>query len=302
VQLTDGGNTLRFTTASWNKGAAAMELVGGAVIEDGSPENPGSRRVSQRIFYSDGSSTLVDVGVFEYHGGTHSHFHLENFARYTLQPFNAPGGSERTSAKVSFCLLDNSKVNTRLPNAPKRPVYELCNPSVQGISVGWGDTYGYLLDGQSFDFTDNPSGDYLLTIEVNPVVNGHRTLFESNYNDNVACTLVRIDRSVLSVQLLDTTCNPPTGSVGVSSISPNALLVGSQALVTIRGSGFSNGIDVHFSNGSGKVPVVSNVQIAADGTTLTASVKVPTGGSSSDPVWDLHVGSAVLPNAFTVLR
>ena len=26
------------------------------------------------------------------------------------------------------------------------------------------------------------------------------------------------------------------------------------------------------------------------------------GGNSSDPVWDLHVGSGVLPNAFTVTR
>jgi len=113
VQLTDGGNILRFSTTSWNKGAAAMELVGGDIIEDGTPDNPGSRQVSQRIFYSDGSSALVDVGIFEYHGGTHNHFHLENFARYALQPINAPGGSERTSAKVSFCLLDNTKINTR---------------------------------------------------------------------------------------------------------------------------------------------------------------------------------------------
>ena len=197
----------------------------------------------------------------------------------------------------SFCLLDNMKVNTRLPNAPKRPVYEVCNPSVQGISVGWGDTYGYWLDGQSFDFTGNPSGDYLLTVEVNPLGN----LFESDYSDNISCALLRIDRSQLLVQVLDTTCNPPLGNVTVDWISPAAVRAGSQATVTIQGSGFTSGIDVSFSGGSGKTPAVKNVQVLGD-SMITATVTVASGGSQADPVWDLHVGSAVLPNTFTVLR
>jgi hypothetical protein len=297
VRLTDGGNTLRFTTTSWNRGAGPMELVGGEIIEDGDPENPGKRRVYQRIFKADGTSTLAEVGIFEYHGGTHNHFHLENFARYTLQPVNAPGGSQRSSAKVSFCLIDNTKVNTRLPNAPKKPRYELCSFDIQGISVGWGDTYGYALDGQSFDFTGNPSGDYLLKVEVNPLGN----LFESNTADNISCALLRIDRSLLSVQTLDTACNPTSGAVTIESITPVSLRLGSQATVTILGSGFSSGIDVHFSGGSGKAPVVSNIQVIS-GATMTATVTVASGGSQADPVWDLNVGSAVLPNAFTVLR
>ena len=69
IQLTDGGNTLRFSTESWNRGAGPMELVGGEIIQDGTPDNPGTRRVNQRIFNADGSSTLVEAGIFEYHGG-----------------------------------------------------------------------------------------------------------------------------------------------------------------------------------------------------------------------------------------
>lgn len=297
IQLTDGGNTLRFTTASWNRGAGPMELVGGEIIQDGTPDSPGSRRVYQRIYHADGTSGLIEVGIFEYHGGTHSHFHFENYARYALQPVDAPGGSARTSAKVSFCLLDNTKVNTRLPNAPKKAVYETCNPSIQGISVGWGDTYGYWLDGQAFDVTSNPSGDYLLTVEVNPL----GTLFESTRADNMACVLVRIDRSQLSVQVLDTTCNPSNNAVTIDSISPGSMRAGSPTTVTILGSGFTGGIDIHFAAGSGKTPTVSNVQVLSD-TLISATVSVASGGSQADPVWDLHVGSAVLPNAFTVIR
>lgn len=297
VQLTDGGNTLRFSTTSWNRGAAPMELVGGEIIEDGTPDSPGSRVVYQRIFAADGSSRLVSVGTFEYHGDNHNHFHLEDYARYTLQPVNAPGGSQRTSSKVSFCLLDNAKINTRLPNAPKKPVYETCNPYVQGISVGWGDTYASFLEGQSFDFSGNPSGDYLLKIDVNPLGN----LFESNYTDNVSCALLRIDVNAQSVQVLDTTCNATYGQITVNSITPNSIRAGSQSSVTISGSGFGNGINVHFENGSGKIPVVSNV-VVVDASTITATVTIATGGSTADPVWDLHVGTAVLPNALTVVR
>ena len=173
---------------------------------------------------------------------------------------------------------------------------------MQGISVGWGDIYNYTLDGQSIDFTGNPTGDYLLTIEVNPKDSqGVRHLVESNTTNNIACVLIHIDVIALSVQVLDTTCNPSYSAVSVSAISPNSARPGSQAFVLISGTGFGDGIDVHLANGSGKVPVVSNVQVTSD-TTITATITVPSGGASSDPVWDLHVGPAALPDAFTVLR
>jgi len=303
VQLTDGGNTLRFSASSWNRGAGPMELNGGEIISPGTPTEPGQQRVYQRIYQVDGTSRLVEAGIFEYHGGNHNHFHFEDFAQYTLTPVNAPGGTARTSQKVSFCLLDNLKVNTRLPNAPKKAVYETCNPFVQGISVGWGDIYASFLDGQSIDFTGNPSGDYLLTIEVNPIsnVDGVRHLVESNTTDNIACALVRINVTALTAQVIDTTCNPSYGVVTVASMSPSTLRAGSQTTVTILGTGFGNGIDVHFDHGSGKVPVASNIQVVSD-TKITATVTVPSGAISSDPVWDLHVGPAVLADALIVTR
>jgi hypothetical protein len=296
VQLADGGNTLRFSTATWNKGAGPMELVGGEVLTPGSPTDPGTQNVYQQIYRTDGSIRRELVGVFEYHGGTHNHFHLENYARYTLQPVNAPGGSNRTGAKVSFCLLDNTKINTHLPNAAKRAVYTTCNPDIQGISVGWGDTYRYYLDGQSFDFTGNPSGDYLLKVEGNP----NRNLIESDYTDNVSCALVRVDRTVLSATVIGTSCNNGS-AVRLTEISPSSVTAGSSVPVVIKGFGFQSGMNVTFENGSGKVPVAGNV-VVIDENMITANVSVAVGGSNSDPVWDVRVGSAVLLNSFTVIR
>jgi lysyl oxidase len=296
VQLVSGPNglELRFSTTSWNRGAGPMELMGGDVTNPGTPENPGDQEVIQNIYRTDGSVRQKVVGVFEYHGGTHSHFHFENYARYTLQPVNVQG-TVGNGAKVSFCLLDNAKINTRLPNAAKHPIYQTCNPDIQGISVGWGDTYRYYLDGQSVPFGNNPSGDYLLIIEVNP----QRQLEESNYSDNTACALVRVDVSALTTNVIGTSCNS-SSSVTITEIVPNSIRAGSTGGVVIHGSGFATGMSVTFENGSGKTPIASIQTLTND--TITATVTVPSGGSSADPVWDLRVGPTMKPDAFTVAR
>lgn len=286
------GLELRFSTTSWNKGAGPMELVGGAIIDDGTPDNPGLREVWQQIYRSDGTIRKELVGQFEYHGGTHSHFHLEDYAAYTLIPVGP--GAQTVGEKVSFCLLDNIKVNTRLPNAAKRPVYTTCNPDIQGISVGFGDIYRYYLDGQSLPFGDNPSGDYLIKIQTNP--NGN--LFESNYSDNVACTRVRVDREAMTVAVVGTSCTIATATI--SEIVPASVRAGSSVGVVIHGSGFTSAMKVTFENGSGKVPVATVTSVTDD--TIVATVSVASGGSASDPVWDLRVGDALLPDAFTVIR
>ena len=86
----------------------------------------------------------------------------------------------------------------------------------------------------------------------------------------------------------------------MSSITPNSGQVGTTASVTIKGSGFTPGIAVGFEGGAGPTPSANNV-IVLDANTIVATVTIKNGGSSRDRVWDLRVGSAVLPNAFTVL-
>jgi hypothetical protein len=128
--LVQGGTTLRFSTTTWNSGDGPLELIAGET-------GPAGQNVYQRVYLSDGGYYDRLAGTFEWHPA-HNHFHFGDYAEYMLQPINAPGGSQRTGRKTTFCVMDTTKVNTRLSGAPKRPVYASCGSTFQGMSVGWG--------------------------------------------------------------------------------------------------------------------------------------------------------------------
>jgi hypothetical protein len=279
------GTQLRFSVTSWNKGAGRLELRAGERDSTSLKQN-----VYQRVYRTDGSYYDNLAGTFVWHP-EHNHFHFENYAIYTLQPINAPGGSVRTSSKTTFCIMDTTPVNTSLPSAPASAVYTTCSSSVQGMSVGWGDTYGWNLAGQSFDFTGNPSGDYKLIVEVDP----QKRLLEIDDSDNTACALLRINVANSTVQVLSSGCDTV-----VSSIQPNSVRQGSGVGVTIKGAGFVNGMGVTFENGSGAPPTASKVTVV-DANTITADVTVKKGGPKSTRFWDVRVGSGELFDGFMVL-
>jgi len=292
----NGGTKLVFSTTSWNSGLGPMELVA-----DAGDSTSLTQQVKQRVYSSDGSYQDSSAGVVEYHP-EHGHFHFDNYALYTLQPVNAPGGSQRTGSKTTFCLMDTTKVNTGLPGAPGSAVYTTCGASRQGISVGWGDRYGYNLPGQSLNFTGNPNGDYLLKIEIDP----QKRLLETNNDDNTSCVLLRVNNR--AVQVLGTSCDTSGGggsggggAVTVSGISPTSVSAGGSVDVTISGSGFASGVGVSFENGAGGTPIASNITVL-NANTITARVTVKSGGPPRDRVWDVRVGSGVLDNGFTVVR
>jgi len=291
VQDMSGAPQLMFSATTWNNGDGPLVLVAGET-------DPATlkQKVYQRVFLSDGTFYDRVAGDFVWHP-SHNHFHFEDYAVYTLQPFNAPGASARTSAKTSFCVMDNTAVDTTLPRAPNKPVYVICGNAMQGMSVGWGDTYTNQLPGQSIDLTGLPDGDYKLIIEADP----KKRLLEINESDNSSCVLLRIGVNSLSLNVLDSTGCSSTGStVAVSSITPDTAPQGSITPVIIKGSNFAAGIGVSFENGSGARPEASNVTVI-DSTTITATVTVKTGGGPrSDRVWDVRVGSDVLFNGFAV--
>jgi Lysyl oxidase len=290
VQDMSGAPQLLFSATTWNNGDGPLVLVAGET-------DPATlkQKVYQRVFLSDGTFYDRVAGDFVWHP-SHNHFHFEDYAVYTLQPFNAPGASARTSAKTSFCVMDNTAVDTTLPRAPNKPVYVICGNAMQGMSVGWGDTYTNQLPGQSIDLTGLPDGDYKLVIEADP----KKRLLEINESDNSSCVLLRIGVNSLSLNVLDSTGCSSTGSTAaVSSITPDTAPQGSITPVTIKGSNFAAGIGVSFENGSGARPVASNVTVV-DSTTITATVTVKTGGPKNDQVWDVRVGSGLLPNGFAV--
>jgi hypothetical protein len=289
ANLSTGGTQLRFSMRSWNKGLGPLELVAGEVVSNG-------QNVYQRVYHSDGSHEDYWAGTFVYHPA-HSHFHFNDYALYRLEPINAPGGSPKSGAKTTFCVMDTNMVDTSLPGAPQNAVYTTCGTTRQGMSVGWADTYGYLLEGQSINITGNPSGDYCLSIQIDPKAR----LLESDDTDNVASSLLRIDVERLTVTVLDDTgCSPGGGEVVVAGISPNSGKVGSTVPVTITGSGLAPGMSVSFENGSGPPPTAHNIVVVND-TTIQATVTVKKGKPGKDPVWDVRVGSGALPSGFKVL-
>jgi hypothetical protein len=44
--------------------------------------------------------------------------------------------------------MDTDRVDGDLPGSPLTPVYNTCGRTVQGMSIGWGDSYGYYLPDQ----------------------------------------------------------------------------------------------------------------------------------------------------------
>ncbi len=186
----DGHTYLRFSTTTSNGGAGPLEIIGGAT-----DQATGKQQVYQRVYNSDGTYAQYFAGSFEWHE-THGHMHFNDFAIYTLDAVNAPGASQRTSAKTTFCIIDTTRMKG-FKNAPRKPVYTTCGAAVQGMSVGWGDTYGYWLAGQAVDVTDLPDGDYILTIKVDP----KDRIIETNDGDNISTVRLRLAGG--SVAVLD---------------------------------------------------------------------------------------------------
>ena len=275
---------LRFATTSWNHGTGPLELIAGEISSDNQ-----RRKVYQRVYLSDGGHYDNYAGEFEYHP-EHSHFHFENYALYTLKPVNAPGASQALSAKTTFCVMDTTKVDLNAGGA----VYTTCGAEIQGMSVGWGDTYGASLPGQSFDVTGFPEGDYDIIIEIDPKT----LLIETTRGDNTSCLRVHLKASALSVKSLGS-CATQSG-VTIDSITPNYAYQGTTVTgVTIKGSGFAAGMIVEFANGSGQAPVPSDITLV-DSSTITLTVSVKSGGAKRERLWDVRVGSAVLKGGFTV--
>jgi hypothetical protein len=285
------GTKLVYSTMSWNNGAGQLELRAGDFRQTG--QNDYTRDVSQRIYRSDGTYYDRFAGAFEYHPD-HQHFHFEDYALVTLRPVNAPGASDRQSAKTTFCVMDSTWVNLSLPRAPQSAVYSSCGASFQGMSVGWGDWYGPTLAGQSFDLAGSPSGDYDIITQIDP----RQRLLETNEGDNLACVRVNIDVAARTVRRVGA-CTQ--GGVSVTSISPNSAFQNSILHnVTITGSGFTPGLAVGFENGSGPAPVASNVEVVS-ANTITFTVTVGKGGPRKERFWDVRVGAAVLQRAFKVV-
>lgn len=196
---------LRFSNTVWNSGEGPLELRGETVSTE-------RTKVYQRIYNDTGGFTEQQVGEFIFHPA-HNHWHFENFAEYELwtkaeydkwiASGRVNGQAQKRGSKTTLCMMDTTKVQS-LPGSPSTVKYGSCGLTLQGISVGWGDTYGYSLPEQWIDLGTSKlaNGTYVLR----SVVDHKKTLIESSSNqdpresqqDNEAITTFKVKGNRIS--------------------------------------------------------------------------------------------------------
>jgi hypothetical protein len=264
---------LRFAATNWNSGWGRLEVVAKSVDTSAKKQ-----RVDQRIYDTCGGFKDYNAGSFAWHEN-HNHFHFDDFANYFLTPLGT-AGQGRNGTKTTFCIMDTTIINSQIWGASSQ-LYSTCGNAVQGMSVGWGDTYGSYLSGQSIDATGLLPG--LLRFAGSP--------YATSFN---------------ILQRRSGRCGAPLEEVTITSITPNQVRPGWSGTVTIVGTGFDPVMPVSISSGSDSANVSSVAFL--DSTTIQATVKVPKKKRLRDPDMDVRVGpgssyagTATLPNAFRIV-
>ena len=167
--LADGRthHLLRFDNTVWNAGLGRLELEGRK-----------RSKIYQRFYDRASGGTMVDrvyIGNDSIFHRGHNHYHIEHFASYLLV------GTGKQGTKTSFCIIDYVNHTGQHPGQ-----YSWCGRELQGLSVGWGDTYHGHLDEQWVGLGLSPlaDGQYTLQSTANP----RGRLIEAAYGNNTAQT------------------------------------------------------------------------------------------------------------------
>src|SRR3989344_1161485 len=197
IEKKDGSTYLLFTTMYYNNGEGPLELRP-------DPKTKGIKRdidrdVLQRIYRIDGTWREKFVGNFLWHQ-PHLHYHYRDFVEYDLEAIDAPNAPDLSGVRTKspFCVRDVSRVDIRLEQEGEEALYLICGKELQGISVGWADTYFYTYSDQRLNISDLPSGTYRLTFTVNP----ENALDEINLNNNQSSVEMYYNRGNGTVKVL----------------------------------------------------------------------------------------------------
>ncbi|MGH2463579.1 MAG: lysyl oxidase family protein [Candidatus Limnocylindria bacterium] len=188
VEFRDGHRLLRVTTIFSNYGDGPFELRGSRATSD----QP-SFLMDQVVYTASGGfrrvPTTVDV---RYAGDDHNHWHAQQVVTLELSPVMDPS-SVRNGNKIHFCFFDNTATNRDLPEFNSASYYSIkwCGqPSSfgvrMGLSIGWGDRYGWDFANQWIDITDVAGGTYVLEATVD----WGNDFYETDDTDN--CIMSRI--------------------------------------------------------------------------------------------------------------
>jgi hypothetical protein len=211
IQTTaSGARRLRFTTMIVNIGDGPFETRSSRLAGDR------TMGVNQRIYNNAGGYRVFDTtATAKYSGDGHDHWHVQDVARYELYAINGKGPALRRDAKVGFCFFDTNAYRLSLPRAPGSPVYRASGCGTRaslfvknGISVGWGDKYGWRLSRQWIYISSLPPGDYFLKVTVDPLFQYQ----EIRHRNNCNWSHIRISRNSSVVPVLDRgfSCALPT--------------------------------------------------------------------------------------------
>ena len=184
ITIESGKKLLRFSNTVYNFGDGPWELR---------PKHLANTKTEmfQRLYSHDanGKPYLISetfVGISDFHR-PHRHWHVNDIALYQL--FRDGAGSIGDlitgTSKTSVCIRDNAS-----PEAGASSLehfgwggYSRCDKkAIQGLRVGYGDTYPWNIDGQSLAITGLADGCYWLRSTANP--NGN--FLESDTSNNSA--------------------------------------------------------------------------------------------------------------------
>jgi hypothetical protein len=212
------GKKLRLSNEIGNRGRGPLELYPSAASNncdgDGNPGN--DRDVYQRIFLDsnadgvfqrgqDTASQSRRFGCEQYHPA-HHHWHVLDFSRYKLVR-EKTGRTVAKSTKIGFCIIDTDHAFGGLPGSPSGVHYPAgsgnCSAdSIDGLSVGWADTYYYGLPGQEVSVAGLREGRYCLVSKADP----NNLLRESSNSNNARFTLIALHPAKHVVKQLSGRC------------------------------------------------------------------------------------------------
>lgn len=99
------------------------------------------------------------------------------------------GTQKRSSQKTTFCIIDTTRLGDSTLVPAGNQTYTRCGQNdMTGLTVGWGDRYGWDLAGQEIDLNGLPDGYYWLV----STADFQQRLIETDETNNCAAAKIEI--------------------------------------------------------------------------------------------------------------
>lgn len=175
--------TLRFTTEHINIGLGPLQVRAdheiGPCVLDGEAYAQ-CTAAYQEVLGAGGEILYTQLAGYAVFHEDHNHWHQNDVADFILLEGSLEGvdvnqaladgtieaATVAAAPKTTYCLIDFDKTDLVHENSSR--VYEDCDATLQGISVGWSDEYHHSTHGQDLVVTGLPTGIYTLLYVADP--------------------------------------------------------------------------------------------------------------------------------------